>query len=229
MENEQFEEIQSDEVLNQRLQQLGREAQQHPPLSVARQVALNKLVKEIWQSGQLGHPQRGSWSPSLYEDLYNEALQKTLMEICQKIDNYNPEYPVMMWVNTILKRRFIDVVRDYKKRGRTYIPETEKNQETSNLLSLDDLDKEVPVDEELSEGQQVRQFLKDDPENLFRTEHIRGRPDATFQKITWARFVEDKKWEAISAELGIPVPTLSSFFQRRLPKFIPYFQKYLQE
>lgn len=66
----------SDEALNQRLQQLVQEAQQHPPLTPQRQIALNKLIDVIWRSKQLGHPQSGQWPSNLYEDLYNEALQK---------------------------------------------------------------------------------------------------------------------------------------------------------
>jgi hypothetical protein len=87
----------SGDDFNQPLRQLAQEAQRHPHESVPRQLALNKLVNEILKSDRLGHPQRGLWSPSVYEYLYNKALQKTLLEVCRKNDNYHPEHPVMAW------------------------------------------------------------------------------------------------------------------------------------
>lgn len=74
----------------------------------------------------------------------------------------------------------------------------------------------------------LQQFLEEDPENLFQSEHIKGHPDATFQVLVTAKFVEDQTWEQMSQNLGIPIPTLSAFVTRRLHKFKPYFQKYLQ-
>ncbi|NJM69376.1 MAG: hypothetical protein HC862_03610 [Scytonema sp. RU_4_4] len=126
--------------LDQRLQQHAKEIQQCPPLSPERQLALNRLVNEILKSGRLGRPQRQLWSPSLYEDIYNEALQKTLLEICQKIDSYNPEHPVLAWVNFRLNFQFIDVVNDYRKQGITQIPKSDKTEQIAHLPSLDDLD-----------------------------------------------------------------------------------------
>jgi hypothetical protein len=70
----------SDRDFNERLQQLAIEAKQQPPLSPQRQLLLNRLVNKILQSGRLTHPQRGSWPPSLYEDLYNEALENCVQE-----------------------------------------------------------------------------------------------------------------------------------------------------
>jgi DNA-directed RNA polymerase specialized sigma24 family protein len=217
----------SDEVLNRQLQQLAIVAKQHEPGTKERQIALNKLINAILRSSQVGHPQSGQWAASLYEDLYNEALQKTWMEICQKIEQYNPAYPVMAWVNIILQRRFIDVVREYQRQGRTNLPQRGENR-APNVLSLDDLDKEVPANEEDSDDRRVREFLRDDPENLLKQEHIRGRMDVTLQKVIWLKFVEDKTWEEMSAELNVAIPSLASFFQRRLHKLKPYFEKYLQ-
>ena len=214
---------------NQLLQELAKEAQQHPHQSSQRGLALNKLVNEIWKSDRLGHPQRGVWSPGLYENLYNEALQITLLEVCQKIDNYNPEYPVMAWVNFLLKNRFINVVNHYNKQGVTHKPKGQ----TTPILSLDDLDnhdKHLPESEEaFTDAHLLQQFLKDDPENLLKTEQLSSHPEISFQLLAWAKFVEDKTWKEISQNLGISTQTLTSFFYRRLQKMIPYFRKYLQD
>lgn len=140
----------------------------------------------------------------------------------------------MAWVNIILERRFSDIVKKYSRKGITRIP---SNRETSPILSLDDLETftladntlaKDPSNEACSGDHLVRDFLKNDPENLLRVPHVKDRPDITFQKVIWAKFVDDKTWEEISREMGIPIPTLSSFYQRTLRNLMPYFRKYLE-
>lgn len=202
---------------NQRLQQLAQKAQNHPPLSRQRQKALNKMIDEILQSDQLSHPQQGLWHPNIYEDLYNEALQKTWLYICEKIENYRSEKPVMAWVNNLLNFQFIAVVKEYN--NRRVVP----------LVYLDELDIIQPQEEALSDAHMLQQFLEEDPENLLKSEHITGRPDVTFQILAWARIVEDQSWDDLSTRLGISIQTLCSFFNRKLRNLMPYFHRYLQE
>lgn len=215
-----------DEDFERSLQQLAEEAQRYPPQSSKRQLALNKLVNQILSSNRLVRPQKGLWATNLYEDFYNEALQKTLLIICQKIDNYNPKHPVMAWTNFIIKNQFISVVCDREKKGITSIPKSEKIQ---SFPSLEDLDRYFPVEESLSDNQLLREFLEDDPENLLKNEQIRDRPDITFQGLAIAKFVEDRTWEEIATQLNISLQTICSFFNRCLQKLMPYFKKYLQE
>jgi DNA-directed RNA polymerase specialized sigma24 family protein len=201
--------------LDRRLQELALEAQKHPHQSPQRQVALNRLWELIWQSNRLGHPQQGRWTSSIYEDLYNEAIARTCLEICQKIDRYNPEYPVMMWVNYCLKFNFKQVAKDCYKH--TFQP------------SLDDLDLDIRVDETPSEAQALRKFLEEDPEGLLKAESLQKRADVTFQFLVLEKYVKDRTWESIANELDIPFSTLNNFFDRRLRKLKPYFLKYLAE
>lgn len=205
----------NDDDLDGFLQQLALAAQQHPPQNSERQVVLNRMWQRILKSKRLGHPQQGAWTPLLYQDLYNEALSRTCLEICQKIDRYNPKHPVMAWVNYCLKNHFRRVVEDYYKH--------------SSLPSIDDLEKDIPVDETPSDAQLLRQFLEEDPDGLLKAERLRERPDVTFQFLALAKYVEDKTWESIADDLKISVQTLCSFFNRRLQKLIPYFHKYLQK
>jgi hypothetical protein len=211
---------------DERLQQLAREAKQQPPLSPQRQLILNRLVNKILQSNRLSYPQRGLWPPSLYEDLHNEALQRTLLEICQKIDNYNPDHPVMAWVNYLLGMRFRDVVRRYLNQGITNVPQSTLNE---RVISLSELEYSLISEEQtMTDSQLLGRFLEDDPENILRNEHVRGHPQASFQYIAIARFVEEKTWEEISTELNdMSIQTLCSFFNRQLRKLMPYFQNYL--
>jgi hypothetical protein len=222
-----IESIPADDEFDERLQQLAIEAKQHPPLSPQRQLALNRLVNNILQADSLSHPQKGSWSPNLYEDLYNEALQKMLLQICQNIDSYNPEHPVMAWVNYLLDKRFRDVAKKYLNQGMTNIRQSNKKKRVISLNELEDsLICEEPT---LSDFQLLQDFLEEDPEGLLINEHIRGHNQATFQYIAIARLVAGKTWEEISTELNnLSIQTLCSFFHRRLRKLMPYFQKYLQ-
>ncbi|NJR49450.1 MAG: hypothetical protein HC780_07630 [Leptolyngbyaceae cyanobacterium CSU_1_3] len=229
MVNQRFQGASPNDDLDQRLQQQAKEAQQHPAQSPQRQVALNQLISEIMKSGRLAHPQKHLWSTSLYEDLYNEALQKTLLETCQKIDSYNSEYPVLAWVNFRLNFQFIDVVNDYRKQGITQVPKSDKTGQITHLPSLDDLDSLILPEETLCAAQLLQQFLEDDPENLLQKKRLREHPEVTFHLLAWSRFVEDQTWLEIAESLDISVQTLCSFFNRQLKELMPYFRKYLQD
>lgn len=215
--NERFEGATPRDEIDRRMQQFAIEAQQHPPQSSQRQQALNQLINEILQSNLLSHPQSGTWPPSVYQDLYNEARQRTLLDICQKIANYRPENPVIAWVNTMLKYNFIAVVNEQRGGRIIYLP------------SLDELDASISLDTPVEDSQMLRQFLEEDPENLLKAEFIRGRPEITFQVLALARYVEEKSWDKLSKDLDIPVQTLCSFFNRKLRNFMSYFHRYLQE
>lgn len=102
----------------QLLLELACEAKRHPPGSPNRQRALNELVKKIQDSHLLGHPQQGQWPPALYNNFYDEGLQKTYIDICQKIDKYKPEHPVMAWVNFTFKNRFKEVVKEWSNNNK---------------------------------------------------------------------------------------------------------------
>lgn len=212
--------------VEQQMQQWVREICNHPPLSPERQRSLNRLVNAILQSGKLGHPQRHLWPANLYEDLYHEALQKTLMEICQKIDQYNSEYPVMAWVNFRLNCQLIEVVKDYQKQGITHMPKTGIGAPIQ-LPSLEELLLNQTIEDE-DETLRICQFLRQDPEGLLQKQRLRERPEITFQQLAIAKFIEGKSWPNIAANLGISPQTLCSFFNRQLKALIPYFKKYLE-
>ena len=199
--------------------------QTHPDRSPERQMLLNRFVNGILRSSSLGHPQRSAYPPSLYQDLYNEALQKTLIDICQKIDQYNPEHPVMAWVNFRLNYQFIEVVKDYQKQGMTQMPKAESRFPV-RLPSLEKLPLSSPVIEDAD--RQIQQFLRQDPEGRFQKLRLRERPDVTFQALAIAKFVEGKSWPEIAKNLDVPAQTLCSFFNRQLRDLVPYFKQHLE-
>lgn len=130
-----FAKLSLNDELDQLLKQLAQNAQQQPFQSLQRQIALSQLVQTIVISDCLNHPQQELWSLSFYEDLYNEALQKTLLEICQHIDKHDPKYSIIAWANSCLKNQFIKVVNHYERSGCTDIP------------TIEDLDRYIPTKE----------------------------------------------------------------------------------
>ncbi|MBO3459593.1 hypothetical protein G7B40_033140 [Aetokthonos hydrillicola Thurmond2011] len=203
--NQSFRKILDD----QQLKNLAIEAQKHPPHSELRQYSLRELIEAIYRSGRLCHPHRQLCSPQLYELIYEEAVSTTLIYVCQKIDNYDPERgdkKFMNWVNFRLDKVFLDIY--FKLRDPKLV----------ELPSLSDLDKLVQPEQGFSLVENICEKIEEDPENLFKNAHIRDRPDANFQTIALARCA-GKSWEEISLDFNISISTLSVFFQRCCKKF----------
>jgi hypothetical protein len=120
----------------------------------------------------------------------------------------------MAWVNMLLTRRFFPeaIPKIIGKVNEIYL-------ETSDLEF-------IKLSEPISLFEQVRQCLEDDPEGLFRSEHIKDHPEANFQAIAKRRY-SGVPWKEISAEWGIGLKSLNTFYQRSLKKFAPKFKEYL--
>ena len=211
--------------IDQQLKQLAIEAQQHPPKTKQRQQALSKLLRAIQQSGMLMHPRRGDFQ-GFYEEIYAEALQRLFFYICERIDDYDPQREVLQWANFLLNRRFFIEV------SRNFMPTVPKgvNQKAIIRLTLDELDRNNPIEVKNQENpsllQEVFHYLESDPEGIFKSTHISKNPTANFQFLA-IKILSGYSWKEISAELGVKIPTLSSFYQRCLTKFAPKFKEYL--
>ncbi|UKO98740.1 sigma-70 family RNA polymerase sigma factor [Nostoc sp. UHCC 0870] len=216
---------QKDDTLNQELQKLVNEAKQYPADSqnptdrAKRRIALNKLINAIKYSGKLSKQTKWLESPQ-YEDYYHEALQLTFIEICQKIEKYDPQYSVMQWVNIIFSRRMSDVRQKDQKRGMTWLP---KQQE---IDSLDTLNQEVPVESEISNEEQLKEIIENDPENFLSSQYVKENPQANL-KVILLLIIEGKQWKEISEELGVPISTASDFYRRRMRNIVTYLKKYI--
>lgn len=75
-------------------------------------------------------------------------------------------------------------------------------------------------------SQQVLECLQEDPEGRFQQASIAGHPAANFHFLAMQRLA-GYSWQELSAELGIPIPTLSSFYQRCLTKFALQIKEYV--
>lgn len=204
--------------LDSHLKQLAIEAQQHPPRSGVRRVALTKLVYEILRSGRLRHPQKSQFLAQFYEDIFDEARQELLLYICENIDKYDPERGcVMAWVNVLLERRFF---KDAIKKIHTQ----------QNVIKITDTDTDnlpAPQEEPPSRAEILKKYIESDPENIFKNERIQNCPQANFQAVAMQR-MSGKSWNDISVEFAIKVPTVSSFYYRCVNKFSLRLKKYCE-
>lgn len=200
--------------LNEQLKQLALAAQQQPPLTLLRQLALRQLVNGILSSGRLCRPQSGQFS-GIYDDIYDEAVQELLLYICQNIDKYNPERgEVMAWVNVLLERRFF----------KEAIPKI-MDKQNMQRMSLSDLDQIAPPESNPCLTDMIKQCIELDSENIFKNEHIENHPRANFQALARRRLL-GKSWKEIAAEFDIKLSTVSRFYDRCLNKFSAKIKEY---
>lgn len=202
--------------LDAQLKELALLAQRHPHATKGWRIALTQLVNAIWQSGKLCHPYSDQFQ-RFYEDIYDEAVQSLFFFLCQddSINKYDPERgEVMTWVNMLLTKRFFPEA----------IP---KIIGKNNEITLENYQLEnIPAVEPISLFEQVRQCIDDDPERIFINKYIKYHPEANFQAIAIRRY-SGVSWKDISAEWGIEIPTLHSFYTRCVKELAPKFREYL--
>ncbi|MFB8788416.1 MAG: sigma factor-like helix-turn-helix DNA-binding protein [Potamolinea sp.] len=211
--------------IDQLLKHLAVEAQQHPSGTLKRQIALGKLLNEIQKSGRLTRPTLASQFRGSYEEIYAVAKQRLFQYICEKIDNYDQNREVLQWANFILETRFPDAIRE--------VTQICKNLDLTKVerLTLDDLEKEGMSEATTasdSDEQDIKKYLKEDLEGIFREAHIRDNPQANFQFIS-LQIAEGYSYKEIAEKIGIPYQTLNSFYKRTLAKFKPKIEEYLSE
>lgn len=96
-------------LTNDNLTQLALEAQQHKPQTQQGQHALRELLSAIRLSRKLARPSQYS------ADVYDDAVTRTLLWVCQNLNAYNPDKgKFMAWVNYRLDMILRDIKQDYK-------------------------------------------------------------------------------------------------------------------
>lgn len=196
---------------DQQLKKMGLAAQSFPVNSELRTYALTELVRAIKLSGRLCRPHSHQFSASLYQTIYEEAVTETLCYVCLNIDLYDPERgnkKFINWVNFKLDKSVLKCYERHNKYAKFEIPSSPTLEQAKQPENTPDV------------SQILREYLIQDPEKIFTTTHIRNRPDANFKTITLAKFA-GQSWESISQQLDIPIPTLSSFYNRWCRRFTP--------
>jgi hypothetical protein len=204
---------------DQQLKKMGLTAQNFALNSELRTYALTELVRAIKFSGRLCRPHRSKFSPDLYQTLYEEAIAETLGYICLNIDLYDPnrgDKKFMNWVNYKLDKSLLKCYGQYHKYAKFEIPSSQNLEQIVQVTAAPDL------------TEVLREYLIRDPDQIFRTTHIRNRPDANFTQVALAKF-SGQSWEQISRKLDIPIPTLSSFYNRWCRRFTPLIDTELKQ
>ncbi len=191
------------------------EAQRHPPRSLKRRAALTKLMEGIWRSGRIARPYRAQF-PEFYEDIRNEAIQKTAFHICDNIEKYDPERgPVMRWFNYFLETRFF----------REAIPEIVGTPKVFVTDSMDGFNSQENISPLPSE--ELIKYIQEDPEGLLKNLKIKAYPQVTFLELI-SRRIAGQKWREIAEDLDIKTSTISDFYQRCLKEIAPQIKRYLE-
>lgn len=210
--------------LDSQLKQLAALVKQYPANSRGRNQMATRLLMMIEQSGKLFCPRKKSYPP----EVYDEALQEVRLYIFRSLDSYDPDKAQMMtWVNRKLDYAFKDSIRRHLARQDNqvslsqtlYGDETDTNKTVEDNLAVSDTQ---PL---LSE--QIRQIIEDDPEDIFKKKHLRGRPEINFQTISLRMFAGYSRRD-IAEEWGIQEQSLYSFYARSCKSFREKFEQYLK-
>ena len=199
----------------QQLQKLALQAQEQSLSTTARRIALSKLIDAIYRSRKLVRPYKGQFQ-GVYEHIYQEAIQDLFLYICTNIDKYDSKRgEFITWINMLLSRRFFKEAIP-KVIGKT----NEMKVENSVLENLEGtvFEKGENQEDYISQVEKIRKYIEIDPKGIFREAHVRKYPQVNFQAIAIKRW-SGISWKDISDEFNIPIPTLSSFYQRTLEKF----------
>ena len=201
------------------LKKMGLAAQKFAVNSELRTYALTELVRAIKFSGRLCRPHIRKFSPQLYHTLYEEAMHETLCYICLNIDLYDSERgdrKFMNWVNFKLDKSLLQCYAKYNRYAKFEIP------------SSQNLDRLVQPPTAVDLTEVLWSYLSEDIQGVFKSTHIRNRPDASFTQVALAKF-SGQSWEQISQQLDIPVATLSSFYNRWCRRFAPLLNTELKQ
>ncbi|MBD2344138.1 RNA polymerase sigma factor [Anabaena subtropica] len=192
--------------LNLYLQSLIQEACSHPPTSPQRSKAINSLLRVLQNSKPTGNSRDGIYEEALYKTMFN--LSKT---VCEKYDPHRGSF--LTWFNICLRNQYRDELRA-AKRDRSRRQFVWHN----DAAELDPLDQvAAPVDATLllDTWESFVQWIKDDPDNLLKTCHIRNNPQVNCQLLAYLKVVSGKEEKDIATELGLPRGTISSHWERK--------------
>jgi hypothetical protein len=202
------------EDLTQRLRELVTEACSHPARSAPRQKALTQIIRLI---------DRKLWrDPS--NPGYFDALQQTWLYFCRNIceattakEKYDPDRASLItWLNNYLRRRLQDINIDRFEELSISTPSVKRGKD-GELIDIIDI---IPAPPDIpSMLEDLRTWAETDPDGTLKSTHIKGHPNVNCQLLILRRLPPETSWDNLSKELGIAIPTLSAFYQRKcIPK-----------
>lgn len=201
------------ESLHEHLRQLVRETCCHRHGSLARQRGLTTIIRLV--------------TPRLWRDAspyYQDALQKTWIYFCQNLCEgitgrpYDPDAAsVVTWLNAYLKRRLQDGFIAVQQQQRLTVSADQPVREGDANLTVGNL---IPAQPDVPPIlEQVRQWAETDATQELQQVRLERNPQVTCQLLILRRLPPETPWKALADEFGVPIGTLSSFYQRHcLPR-----------
>jgi DNA-directed RNA polymerase specialized sigma24 family protein len=155
-----------------------------------------------------------------FEDICAETVNRTLLNVANNIDRYNPRYTITQWVCGDLHNRMIDLLRQYQRRQHLVSFDMEDAQIQAKITGISE-------DSEADRVSSLRDFIDQDPDGLLTDKHIRNRPEANLRAILLLR-LEGQQWQEIAQIFQITShSTVSTFSDRQVQNLQDYFRKYL--
>jgi hypothetical protein len=192
--------------LNDQLKEWIKEARQSPKKSAARQKAITRIIAAMQQSRKIW---RGYGSDDFF---YEDALQRTWVWFVKHLDEYDPDKAtVLSWFNNHLNFRLWDARIQWAKEQRMRAHPQFINGEWIDPLNFISAPSDLPPILDA-----VRHWMESDKTKLCRI-RLQSRPHVNCYIVLLHRlpFPETNlKWEDLSSEVKVPVPTLSSFYQQ---------------
>ncbi|MBH8571890.1 sigma-70 family RNA polymerase sigma factor [Nostocaceae cyanobacterium CENA369] len=192
----------------------------HSPGSPQRQKLLTQIIRLS---------SRRLWREST--PYYQDALQQTWLYFCRNVCEgltgqiYDPTHgSVITWLNAYLKRRLQDFyLNQYREQAVTVPHKVWQSGSGRNSEISDPIDNlpATPQAPPILENLEI--WVKTDANGELRNTHIKGHPEVNCQVLILKRLPPEVSWKELSETFGLPIPTLSSFYQRqclpRLRKF----------
>ncbi|MBE9142831.1 sigma-70 family RNA polymerase sigma factor [Planktothrix mougeotii] len=199
------------------LQQLIAQTCQFPPKTVERQRGLTQIYRVIQKSGKLWQE-----NTSYYADAWQKSWLFFCLNLCESVTGkcYNSELSsVITWLNNHLKWVLHNEKSKIEQQANRMISnEILFENQFINILETLKAPEDVPPMLET-----VRKWAESDVTGELCNHHIRGRKDVTCQLLILRRLPPETNWKDLSQELGLPVSTLSSFYERNCTKYLRKF------
>lgn len=188
------------------LETLINQAKQHPIGSPSRNRHLTQIIRMV--------------SPLLcrkYTQADADAVQQTLFYLVKNFDHYDANRGCLVtWINAYLYFRRCTVYQQKAIRA---------CHEISLDSTLTDDEKlcakaitEIPSRDygSLQMLDRIVNWIKTDPNGTLQETRLNQHPEVNAQTMILLRLpISQKPWKAIATQFGVPIPTLSAFYQRK--------------
>lgn len=158
---------------------------------------------------------------------YEDALQQTWLYFCRNVcegltgQAYDPTCgSVITWLNAYLKHRLQDFDINQRREQATTVFFRHHQSTSGDRSETIDLINNLPAPAQVPPIlENLEIWVNTDSDGELRHTYIKGRPDVNCQVLILKRLPPEISWRELSEEFGLPIPTLSSFYQRQcLPR-----------